>query len=117
MNTNTATATTAEFAVSPSNYSTAREWADAEKVARGCENPECMWAGEFDACQLEWAHLIPGTAYLTRDGVRVHPSDMVKSGASAWNSRYAAGTIFAEILKCRVLCACCHALESKNERG
>lgn len=102
--------------LAPTNYTTAREWSDAEKLARGCENPDCGMRTDyvFVPRQLEWAHVIPGTAYLDRNGRRIHPSDMVKNGASAWNARYGMATILAEIAKCRVLCACCHALESSE---
>lgn len=114
MNTDTAKATTAEFAVIPDNYATAAEWADAEKVARQCENPNCKWAGILEACQLQFAHKRRGTALKDKNGNRLFPANMVKNGASAWGARYGMATILAEVLKCRVLCACCHALETKN---
>lgn len=67
----------------------------------------CAYCGyNAYACALQFDHLDPATKYRTRSGKLVHLSDMVKGG------RYGIETILAEIAKCRVLCANCHAVHT-----
>lgn len=77
-----------------------RSIVDAIKTAAGCES--CGY--NTHACALQFDHIDPATKYRTRNGVLVHPADMVKG------ARYSLNTILAEIAKCRVLCANCHAV-------
>ena len=72
------------------------------KTERGCQ-----YCG-YNAypCALQFHHLDPATKYRTRTGKLVHLADMVKGG------RYGIQTILAEIAKCRVLCANCHAVHT-----
>jgi hypothetical protein len=87
---------------------TVRAIVDAIKTAAGCES--CGYNAH--ACALQFDHLDPATKYRTRNGNLVHPADMVKG------ARYALSTILAEIAKCRVLCANCHAVHThKVQRG
>lgn len=72
------------------------------KTDRGCES--CGYNAY--ACALQFDHLDPATKYRTRTGKLVHLADMVKGG------RYGIETILAEIAKCRVLCANCHAVHT-----
>ena len=85
---------------------------DALKVDCGCE--ACGWTGHPMA--LHFAHIDSSTKYRTRLGRLVDIADMVKASASGF-ARYSVTVILAEIAKCRVLCANCHALETAGERG
>jgi hypothetical protein len=58
---------------------------------------------------LHFAHRNPETKYRNKDGKPVEPSNMFKSGDSKVGSRYSEETIWAEVAKCDVLCANCHA--------
>lgn len=79
-----------------------RSIVDRIKTDRGCES--CGY--DAYACALQFDHLDPATKYRTRTGKLVHLADMVKGG------RYGIETILAEIAKCRVLCANCHAVHT-----
>lgn len=79
-----------------------RTTVDAIKRANGCVI--CGW--NVHPAGLEFDHMDPATKYRTRDGRLVHLADMVKGG------RYSLDTILAEIAKCRVLCANCHAVHT-----
>lgn len=79
-----------------------RSIVDRIKTDRGCE--ACGYNAY--ACALQFDHLDPATKYRTRTGKLVHLADMVKGG------RYGIETILAEISKCRVLCANCHAVHT-----
>lgn len=81
---------------------TSRSITNRIKVSRGCE--ECGYNAHPSALQFD--HLDPATKYRTKSGKVVHPSDMIKGG------RYSLETILAEIHKCRVLCANCHAVHT-----
>lgn len=81
---------------------TTRSIVDQIKTDRGCES--CGY--DSYACGLEFDHLDPATKYRTRSGRIVHLADMIKGG------RYGLETILAEIGKCRVLCATCHAVHT-----
>ena len=84
---------------------------DAIKLARGCEDPFCHGYPRV-ASALQFDHIDPTTKYRTRTGRLVHLADMIKGG------RYALSTIMAEIAKCRVLCANCHAVHTHTvQRG
>lgn len=65
-----------------------------EKLRRGCENEMCSWEGEFHPTMLDFDHIDPSTK---AEGV----CRLVNSGASM-------EVVWAEISKCRVLCANCH---------
>jgi hypothetical protein len=87
---------------------TARRITNRIKVERGCE--ECGFNTHPSALQFD--HIDPATKYRTKSGKIVHPSDMIKGG------RYALETVLAEIAKCRILCANCHAIYTHTtQRG
>ena len=79
-----------------------REIADAIKIQAGCE----MCGYNAHACALQFDHIDPSTKYTTRNGNKVHPADLIKG------NRYGIATVLAEIAKCRVLCANCHAVHT-----
>ena len=81
---------------------TSRSITNRIKVTRGCEM--CGYNAHPSALQFD--HIDPATKYRTKSGKVVHPSDMIKGG------RYSLETILAEIRKCRVLCANCHAVHT-----
>lgn len=81
---------------------TTRSITNRIKVERGCE--VCGFNAHPAALQFD--HIDPATKYRTRSGKVVHPSDMIKGG------RYALETVLAEIHKCRILCANCHAIHT-----
>lgn len=81
---------------------TARAIVNRIKVSRGCE----MCGYNAHPVALEFDHIDPASKYRTRSGRLVHLADMVKGG------RYGLETILAEISKCRVLCANCHAVHT-----
>ena len=77
------------------------------KTASGCTM--CGW--NVHPAGLHFDHIDPATKYRTRKGKLVHLADMVHDG-------YALSTIMAEIAKCRVLCANCHAVHTHTvQRG
>jgi len=74
---------------------------DAIKLDMGC-----AYCGfNADSVALQFDHIDPAVKYRTRKGRLVHLSDMV-------HDRYSLSTILAEIAKCRVLCANCHAIHT-----
>lgn len=75
---------------------------DTYKINKGCES--CGF--DAHAAALQFDHIDPETKYRTRTGKAVHPSDMV--------GRYSVATIVAEIAKCRVVCANCHAIHTHS---
>lgn len=79
-----------------------RKFMDTLKVRLGCA--ECGYNAHPRALQFD--HIDPDTKYRTKSGKLMHPSDMV--GLSQ-------ATIQAEVAKCRVLCANCHAIRSHEE--
>lgn len=81
-----------------------RSIVDAIKVEQGCSY--CGYNAHPAALQFD--HIDPSTKYRTRTGKIVHPADMIKGG------RYSLPTILAEIAKCRVLCANCHAVHTHS---
>jgi len=85
---------------------TTRDLTNAIKIERGCE----ICGYNAHACALQFDHLDPDTKYRTRKGKIVHLSDMIKG------NRYSLPTVLAEIAKCRVLCANCHAVYTHTEQ-
>lgn len=83
-----------------------RNIVDTIKTLAGCES--CGYNAH--ACALQFDHIDPSTKYRTRNGNLVHPADMVKG------ARYSLTTILAEISKCRILCANCHAVYTHTEQ-
>jgi len=67
-----------------------------------------------DPRALHFAHRDASTKYRDRSGKPVEPSNMFKSGDSKAGSRYGEETIWAEIAKCDVLCANCHAEQTEG---
>jgi hypothetical protein len=85
-----------------------RQIVDTIKMTAGCQT--CGY--NADARALQFDHIDPAIKYRTRAGRLVHIADMVKG------ERYALSTILAEIRKCRVLCANCHAVHTHRvQRG
>lgn len=80
-----------------------RKMLDKIKTDLGCA--ECGYNAHPRALQFD--HIDPETKYRTKSGKLVHPSDMIGLSNS---------TILAEIAKCRVLCANCHAIRSHEEK-
>jgi len=85
---------------------TIRDLTNTLKIERGCE----ICGYNAHACALQFDHLDPDTKYRTRKGKIVHLSDMIKG------NRYSLTTVLAEIAKCRVLCANCHAVYTHTEQ-
>ena len=79
---------------------------DKIKLIMGCEN--CGYASHPAA--LTFDHINPEEKYTTKNGKKVHISDMVKG------NRYSIKTILKEIVKCRVLCFNCHMEYTHNEQ-
>ncbi len=67
---------------------------DKIALAYGCRNPKCKWKGTFHPAQLEFHHFDP----------------TLKKFQIGKAADYSFKAIAAEINKCIVLCACCHAL-------
>jgi hypothetical protein len=67
---------------------------DAIALGYGCQNPGCKWVGPFHPAQLEFHHFDP----------------KLKKFQIGKAADYSYRAIAAEINKCVVLCACCHAL-------
>jgi len=87
---------------------TTRQITNRIKVSLGCES--CGYNAHPSALQFD--HIDPATKYRTRKGALVHLSDMIGGG------RYSLETVLAEIAKCRVLCANCHAVHTHTvQRG
>lgn len=81
---------------------TTRQITNKIKSERGCE--VCGW--NVHPAGLQFDHIDPSTKYRTKSGKVVHPSDMIKG------NRYALRTVLAELAKCRVICANCHAIHT-----
>ncbi len=76
-----------------------RRWLNAYKVKKGCCH--CGYNQHPTALQLD--HIDPDTKYTTDKGVRLNPGQLV---------RYSQAILFAEVKKCRVMCANCHAVHT-----
>lgn len=72
------------------------------KLRQGC----ALCGYNKSSFALQFAHINPETKYRNRNGKVVEPSDMIKG---KYRSRYSAATVYAEIEKCIILCANCHA--------
>jgi hypothetical protein len=76
-----------------------RVWLNQYKVEQGCVY--CGYNSHPSALQLD--HIDPETKYKTKNGKRLNPGELV---------RYSQAILFAEVRKCRVLCANCHAVHT-----
>lgn len=83
-----------------SNAQAVRATLQAIKLQAGCA--VCGFAANASA--LHFDHLDTATKYRTASGKAVNPADLV--------GRYSLATILAEVAKCRVLCANCHAVHT-----
>jgi hypothetical protein len=72
------------------------------KTDRGCES--CGYKANPAALQFD--HLDPATKLISASGRRVTPASMLG---------YSQAMILAEIAKCRVLCANCHAIHTVEQ--
>lgn len=72
----------------------ARRVIDTVKLANGCLHPECKWAGDFQACCLDFHHLGTSTKQYCLALMLTRPIDAIK----------------AEMRKCTILCTNCHRL-------
>lgn len=80
-----------------------RQIMNAYKVLRGCES--CGY--NANPLALQFDHIDPTTKFRDKNGKLVHPSAMVN---------YSLDKIYAEIEKCRVLCANCHIIYTYEEQ-
>jgi hypothetical protein len=92
-----------------------RRWFNGDNHARAIraavnalkeETPCAMCGNLYPAPAMQFDHITPADKYRTRAGALVHLADMVKGG------RYGYRTILAEIAKCRLVCANCHAIHT-----
>lgn len=72
------------------------------KTDKGCET--CGYNDNAHALQFD--HIDPATKLISSTGRRVTPASMLG---------YSQSMILAEIAKCRVLCANCHAIHSVEQ--
>jgi hypothetical protein len=77
------------------------------KLRQGC----ALCGYNKSSFALQFAHIDPSTKYRDRYGKVVEPSDMIKG---KHRSRYSPATVYAEIEKCIILCANCHAEHTHN---
>ena len=90
----------------PARYAQARAIVDATKRDLGCRCGIC--GGVFHPCQLDFAH-------LDEHRSTKHPMLKLKAqsgGSMAQLARLSRPQFFAEVAKCRLLCANCHRLET-----
>lgn len=80
-----------------------RELCTKLKLALGCS--ECGYNSHAEA--LQWDHIDPNTKFRTKNGTLVNPGNMIM---------YAQSVMLAEFKKCRVLCANCHAVHTKQQQ-
>lgn len=78
------------------------------KLRQGC----ALCGYNKSSYALQFCHIDSSTKYRNRNGKIVEPSDMIKG---KHRSRYSPATVYAEIEKCVILCANCHA-EQTHER-
>lgn len=69
------------------------------KTERGCE----LCGYNAHPCALQFDHLDPETKFRNKYGKLVHPSHMAS---------YSQAVVLAEIAKCRIICANCHAIHT-----
>jgi hypothetical protein len=72
------------------------------KTDNGCES--CGYNANPAALQFD--HIDPDTKLISASGRRVNPGSMLS---------YSQTKIFAEIAKCRILCANCHAIHTVEQ--
>ena len=81
-----------------------RKFLDSYKLNKGCE--ECGYKDYPEALQLD--HLDPKTKYRTKNGKTLNPGEMLSMSQTVF---------FAELKKCRVICANCHAVHTKRQQA
>jgi hypothetical protein len=87
------------------NNLTPRDFSKVLKSAIGCEN--CGFSKSAFALQFD--HIDHATKYKTKSGKKINPSDLFYSCAVA--------VFVAEVAKCVIRCANCHAIKTAKERG
>lgn len=87
------------------NNLTPRDFSKVLKSAIGCEN--CGFSKS--AFALQYDHTDHATKYKTKSGKRISPSDLFYACSVA--------VFVAEIAKCVIRCANCHAIKTAKERG
>jgi hypothetical protein len=85
-----------------------RQFARVLKIAIGCEVASCLGYPK-NSFALQFDHISPATKYRTKSGKILEPSDLFYSCGIA--------TFCAEIVKCVISCANCHAIKTAKERG
>lgn len=88
-----------KFALTPKNFS------KVLKVFIGCEN--CGFSSSAHA--LQYDHTNHAEKYRTKSGKIIHPSDLFRTCSVA--------VFVAEVAKCVIRCANCHAVKTARERG
>lgn len=88
-----------EFSLTPRNFS------KVLKVFIGCEN--CGFSSSAHA--LQYDHTNHAEKYRTKSGKIIHPSDLFRTCSVS--------VFVAEVAKCVIRCANCHAIKTARERG
>ena len=83
----------------------AKEFSKSLKTLIGCES--CGYARHSFA--LQYDHTNHATKYRTKSGKIIHPSDLFRTCSVA--------VFVAEVAKCVIRCANCHAEKTARERG
>jgi hypothetical protein len=86
--------------VNPEKRDAQRKYLNNFKLSKGC----LVCGYNKNPAVLQFAHKDPADKYRTRTGKVVNPTDLMK-----YSSGYSFKVILAEIDKCDVLCANCHA--------
>ena len=87
------------------NNLTPKQFSKVLKSVIGCEN--CGFSKS--AFALQYDHINHATKYTTKSGKKINPSDLFYSCAVA--------VFVAEVAKCVIRCANCHAIKTAKERG
>ena len=87
------------------NNLTPKQFSKVLKSVIGCEN--CGFSKS--AFALQYDHIDHATKYKTKSGKKINPSDLFYSCAVA--------VFVAEVAKCVIRCANCHAIKTAKERG
>ena len=93
------------YMTATANLHNVRTFSKFLKISIGCE--DCGFASHAFALQFD--HIDPATKYRTKSGKLVNPSDLFVT-CSAW-------VFIAEVAKCVIRCANCHAIKTAKERG
>jgi len=80
----------------------AREYVAKYKLEKGCES-----------CGYNKTHYALDLAHIDRD----QKTHKCKTNQSAYNQNWSINRIKEELLKCRILCANCHRVETAQENG